>query len=563
MSRLQAALLCGFLLTVGGTARADVVTEWNSATLEAIRKDSSPPPIAAKSLAMVHIAMYDTAMAFRGTHYPFLASRTAPTGANLEAALTQAAYRVLIDLFPQQRADFDQRWRLSLQNVPQNAARDTSLQLGNDIAEAILKWRENDGSQKKVKFMGSREVGKWRPTPPDYLPALLPQWGDVETFGIDDASEYQPPGPPPLTSAEYTEDWKEVKDLGGKESTTRTADQTHIAQFWVGNPGTVTPPGQWNHIAQTISRNRNLSLEENARLFAMLNAALADAAICCWKTKYMCNFWRPVTAIREADTDNNPATEREPNWSSLIITPPFPSCTSGHSTFSGAASAMMAEFLGTDAVSFTAQSEDVGGTRSFTSLSQAAEEAGRSRIYGGIHYQFENEQALAIGRRISRDIARRHFRPASEEETTRWRAARPQINGAQASGTTAYSPAETGQRVTHYPSEATTTYAPGQATTAYSPSAAPTVTYYPSQSVTSYYAPAAVVSRPVAAYRPVTSYYPSAVTSFYRPRISYYGAYRATPQAVYRRRAVFYAPRTTYYAPATTYYTPSTVCVGP
>ncbi len=161
----------------------------------------------------------------------------------------------------------------------------------------------------------------------------------VAPFGIASASQFRPAFPPDLTSDEYASDFEEVRTLGALNSDIRSRDQTQIAYFWADGPGTVTPPGHWNRIAQSVARSTGLSLHENARLFALLNVALGDAAIVCWDMKFTCNLWRPITAIQEADTDGNDRTTRDPSWRPLLDTPPFPSCTSGHSTFSGAAAA--------------------------------------------------------------------------------------------------------------------------------------------------------------------------------------------------------------------------------
>jgi len=186
--------------------------------------------------------------------------------------------------------------------------------------------------------------------------------------------------------------------MGAATNSTRTADQTQIALFWADGAGTETPPGHWNSIAQDVAAAKGNTLEENARLFALLNLAMADAAICAWDAKYSFSFWRPVTAIRHADTDGNPATEPDPSWSSLIVTPPFPDYVSGHSTFSGAAATVLAIFYGTDNVSFTTGSDFLPGVhRSFNSFSAAAAEAAVSRLYGGIHFRSANEDGLHGG----------------------------------------------------------------------------------------------------------------------------------------------------------------------
>jgi membrane-associated phospholipid phosphatase len=212
---------------------------------------------------------------------------------------------------------------------------------------------------------------------------------------------FRPPGPPSLDSARYAAEFNEVKALGAAVGSTRTADQTLIALFWADGAGTETPPGHWNSIAQDVAAQFGNSLEQNARLFALLNIAMADAAICAWDAKYYFNFWRPVTAIRNADSDGNAETMSDAAWQSFIATPPFPDYVSGHSTFSAAAATVLARFYGSDDVTFSTGSDFLPNVvRQFTSFSAAAVEAGDSRVYGGIHFRSASEDGLAGGNKI-------------------------------------------------------------------------------------------------------------------------------------------------------------------
>jgi hypothetical protein len=329
-----------------------------------------------------------------------------------EAAAAQAAFRVLLDLYPAERATLQETLAETLARIPEGPSKAAGVRLGDTVAESVIVWRRNDGSQRSASHPASTEPGKWRPTPPGFKPALLPQWAGVTPFGIPSASQFRQPYPPDLRSAEYARHFQEVKDLGSATSTVRTREQTEIAHYWADGAGTVTPPGHWNRIAQGVARSSGLSLPENARLFALLNVTLADAAIVCWDMKFACNFWRPVTAIHEADRDGNDQTQPDRAWSPLLTTPPFPSCTSGHSTFSGAAAEALKLFFGRDDVRFTDVSES-GRSRTFVSFTQAANEAGRSRIYGGIHYEFDNTTGLESGRAVARSIFQNHAQPLS------------------------------------------------------------------------------------------------------------------------------------------------------
>jgi hypothetical protein len=320
-----------------------------------------------------------------------------------------------VELYPARVKEFDRALDASLEGVPAGQSRDRGVRLGQYAAEKLLAWRKDDGSRRRVAYTPGAEVGVWRPTPPGYKAALLPQWPGVRPFGVRDVTAFRPEAPPALTSAAYTRDFNEVKRLGSRDSTTRTAEQALIAWFWDDGAGTSTPPGHWNRIAQVVAVRQGNTLPENARLFALLNLALADAGIVCWDCKYRFRLWRPVTAVRQADRDGNPDTLADARWNPLLETPPFPSYTSGHSTFSGAAAAMLAHVFGTDAIPFTVGSEGLPGQeRSFASFSEAAREAGRSRIYGGIHYEFDNRVGLALGRAVADEIARTRLLPAAE-----------------------------------------------------------------------------------------------------------------------------------------------------
>jgi hypothetical protein len=318
------------------------------------------------------------------------------------AATAVAAHRALIELYPERVDDFDTALDDTLNGIPEGPAKSRGISLGQSVAERVLKWRAGDGKSSRSNYTPRNEQGLWRPTPPERREPLLPGWGSVSGFAVADVVKLRPPGPPALDSEEYTAAFKNVRDLGSTASTKRTREQTEIARFWADGDGTVTPPGHWNQIARSVAADRKLTLVESARLFAMLNVALADAAIVCWDCKFHFDLWRPVTAIREVD----------PTWTPLLPTPPFPSYTSGHSSFSGAAAAALMAFFATDDVKFSTTSDGLPGvTRSFDSFTAAAKEAGMSRIYGGIHWDFDNTDGLKCGREVGEYVAKNFFEP--------------------------------------------------------------------------------------------------------------------------------------------------------
>jgi membrane-associated phospholipid phosphatase len=272
----------------------------------------------------------------------------------------------------------------------------------------MLAWRADDGSNADPVYKVGTQPGQWRPTPPDYSIAWGPAWGQVTPFAVPSASAFQPPPPPALNSPEYTSAYNEVMSVGAANSTTRTADQTQVANFWAYDASVYGPPVVlYNEITQTIALQQHNSLEQNARLFALVDMALADAGISAWDAKYTYSFWRPVTAIQQGNSDGNPNTVGDPSWQPLgapgdgirpNFTPPFPAYISGHATFGGALFQTLTDFYGTDNVSFSLTSDELPGVvRHYTSFSQAAQENGQSRIYLGLHWQFDKTNGIAVG----------------------------------------------------------------------------------------------------------------------------------------------------------------------
>src|SRR6266542_6881 len=378
---------------IGTVAHADVVTEWNNAALDAIRAGHTPPPIASRSLSILHVSIYDAVNGIDRTHEPYLVQSEVPASASREAAASAAAHEALVNLFPAAASSFDTLYAAILATIPDGPHKVAGMVWGEFVANQILAARVNDGSDAIVPPPGGSGPGVWVPTPPAFLPYLLPQWGFVMPFAMSSSSQFRPPGPPSLDSQRYPADYNEVKELGAAVGSTRTEEQTQIGLFWADGLGTETPPGHWNSIAQTIADAQGNTLEENARLFALLNIAMADAAICAWDAKYTFHFWRPVTAIA--------LTEPELNWMSFIATPPFPDYVSGHITFSAAAATVLPLFYRTEDLPFTTGSDSLPNVlRSFATCLDAAEEAAVSRIYGGIHFRFASEDGLQAGTSI-------------------------------------------------------------------------------------------------------------------------------------------------------------------
>ena len=396
------AFVC-LILTLTPILRADEVLRWNNLLLDSVRAELTPPPIASRKMAITHIAIYDAVNSIVQNHEPYIFFTPAPIDLPLNAAIAQAAHDTLSALFP--LFNYDTELHATLDLIPDSPQKTAAMQLGREAALAILAHRAGDPSGTVAS--GSPPAlapGVWRPTPPANASYLLPGWAAMPPFAMLVPDQFRRPGPPRLQSGEYSKSFNRVKSIGHKLSTVRTADQTQIAFFWADGPGTATPPGHWNVIAQTVASQFELSSVENAHLFALLNITLADAAIVAWDMKFEYYFWRPITAIREANLDGNHKTQQESTWEPLINTPPFPGYVSGHSTFSGSAAALLKRYFGTDKVAFSTTTDSLplhGVYRSFPSFSAAADEAGQSRIYGGIHFDFDDKDGQQAGQHLA------------------------------------------------------------------------------------------------------------------------------------------------------------------
>jgi len=327
------------------------------------------------------------------------------------AAVATAAHDVLVALFPRQQATLDGKLATSLALIPDGLAKTGGIEVGAAAAETMLAARTNDGRFSPFTVTQGDEPGEWRSTAfVNGLPIVEPApWvGNVKPFLIPSAAALRSDGPNALTSAEYAEDFEEVKRLGSLTSTVRTPDQTDAALFWQANGAAL-----FNAIFRQLADTQDLDIAEAARMFAMTNMAGADGGIACWYDKYYWNFWRPITAIRQADTDGNAATEADPNWTPLFGTPPFPEHPSGHTCISGAVVETLQDFFGTDKVSFGTFSTFSGTPREFDRFSEAIKEIIDARVWAGIHFRTADTQGHVIGRKVAHWLDNHYFRPVA------------------------------------------------------------------------------------------------------------------------------------------------------
>lgn len=374
----------------------DPVLYWNSIVVSTV---PGGPPVQSRSAAIVNIAIFDAVNAALGKPNNGYSTGVAVTGGDTRAAASQAAHDVLVKLNPGGTATYDAALAASLSQVSNVAARTAGVATGAAYATAILATRGTDGAAGAgaVPYTAAPDPGVWRPTPPGNLPAALPGWGAVTPFVLDSGSQFRPGPPPALGSPEYAAAYNEVMALGSLTNSTRTADQTASAKFWANANGLT-----WLQIGVETAADNGLSTLANATLFALLTTSVGDAFIAGFDTKYTYDFWRPVTAIQNGNLDGNPLTIGDPNWTSLITAPNHPGYLSTHSIASGAGATILGTLLGQEGFCTTLGTGANALTQCFSSFAQAEQNAADSRLWGGIHFAFDNAAGLTAGESIAR-----------------------------------------------------------------------------------------------------------------------------------------------------------------
>jgi hypothetical protein len=428
-------LSLGLALLWAGPATADAVTDWNENAGRAARAACMSPtgnPVHESRLyAMMHVAIHDALNAIERRSRPYALDLRVDPGASGDAAVAAAARDVAVGVITQialppqciQAAidSIEADHAAALAAIQDGPAKTQGIEVGQAAAAAILTLRAADGSDTPLRdfaYPQGTEPGQYRFTP-GFSFVFAPGWANVTPFVLDHSSQFRPGPAYRVSTKKYTADFNEVKAFGGDGVTTpsaRTPEQTEIARFWVESS-----PLQWNRIARAVSESTGLDPWENARLFGLLNLALADGYIGSFEAKAHYKYWRPVTAIQLADTDGNPKTIADPAWTPLVPTPPIPDHDSAHSVEGGAAAEVFRQFFGTDQVSFSTCSltlpagsrcDDVAPVyRSYCSFSQAAEENGLSRILVGFHFRHAVDDGIQHGRRIGRRAVHRFLRP--------------------------------------------------------------------------------------------------------------------------------------------------------
>ena len=406
---LAAAVAVTLFLPVAiTTARADVVMDWNST---AAALPIAVPPVHARVLAAMHGAVHDAINAIEPKHEPYRFQVESPAGASKDAAVASAAHTVLVGLVPSQKAALDSALAKSLASVGDDRSKADGIAVGRSVAERMLAWRATDNFDAKAEDKPGTGAGEWQRTPPAFAPGALAQLGGVTPFTLKSVDQFTAKGRPALTSREFARDLDEIKRLGGRRSSERTADQTAVAIFWSGNE---IP--QLNAVARAASQARKLSMYDNARLFALANMAAADALIVSFKIKYQENAWRPITAIRAG----HGGVAADPNWEPLLVTPPHPDYPSAHCIAAGAVAQVMRDLLGTDEVSFSyVFPPGLGMVRSYTSLAQIEREMEDARVFAGIHFRTTDEHSTELGRKVGAHAVANHLRPSAALRASR------------------------------------------------------------------------------------------------------------------------------------------------
>jgi hypothetical protein len=457
---------------------ADAVLDWNAVLLQAnavdhglAQPDQPGPGRTARAFAIVHAAIYDAVNGIQRRFDPYLVAARAPHGADVRAAVAGAAYTTLVGLFPQQRHEFTLALADALGAIPNGKGETRGLAYGVFVGARHYLDRVNDGSGAAMTYTPTGEPGHHGEDPLHPGQSFLdPGWGDVRPFTMTDGSQFIAPPPPEMISPEYTAAYKQVYLLGAVDAETsdrdgdglldRSAEQTEIGIYWGydGSPGLGTPPRLYNQIARAVAERAGNSLVDNARLFALLNLAQADAGITSWDTKYEYDFWRPIMAIRNADADGNPDTLQDDAWMPLgaprsndsgpgkNFTPNFPAYTSGHATFGAASFGVLAGFFGSDHVPggpLTFVSDEWNGVtvdqnglpralspRTFTTFSQMTQENAISRIYLGIHWSFDATAGINHGSAVADWVVHKYLQPLGKHHKST-----PKAGGAELTAT--------------------------------------------------------------------------------------------------------------------------------
>ena len=393
------------LIPVQCLRAGNAVVYWDEEAIDASRLSRNPPPLAALHFATFHAAIFDAVNGLELKRHGWCTDEKAPVGADPDAAIAGAACTVLQALWGQSSnpRGIDAAYQRALAGIADGPAKIAGLAWGGRVAQAVLARRAASGYSKVLAGdFTSPEPGKWRETPPGFRPPVTPQMGMVIPFVMTTPDQFRAPPPKKLDSKEMADEIAYVARVGGRDGAERTEYETLSTPFWSDDLGTGTPAGHWNMVAQELAERFKLSEIETARLFALMDFAMADGGISCWETKFTYRTWRPETAIREIDAKTNPYAKANPDFIPNMVSPAHPDYTSGHSTFSGAATRLLALYFGRDDITFSVASDGLPGVvRTYHSFSEARREVGMSRVWAGIHLMSSNLEGQKAGIKIA------------------------------------------------------------------------------------------------------------------------------------------------------------------
>ncbi|HEY4908422.1 MAG TPA: vanadium-dependent haloperoxidase [Methylomirabilota bacterium] len=403
--RLPHLLAALVLAAAASHASADTVTEWNQTSIDVLKAGNIAGNPWSRCMAMVHVAIADAVNTIQGRYTRYAVSIPAASNASADAAAAAAARGILIQVYPGQKAKVEEAYAASLKQIPDGTAKAEGIAVGEQAAAVILADRANDATGVPDTYRPVTTPGVWVPT----ASPLFPEYARAKGWVITSADQFRPGPPPALTSALYARDYNETKEIGAAKSTKRTPQQTEAVRFWAQ---TNFGPS-WNQAAREISAAKRLGLADNARLLALLNMGIANVFIADWDAKFLYNFWRPVTAIRNGDLDGNDATEKDAGWTSLNPNPMHPEYPSAAGIVGGVGAGILESVFGKGPVTFTVSDlMDPRLTRQFTGIAQLAQEQAEVRIWGGIHFRNSLGVGDEMGRKIAAYLVANSMKPA-------------------------------------------------------------------------------------------------------------------------------------------------------
>jgi hypothetical protein len=410
-TRLFTLFVLGLSVLTPALARANVVDDWNAIAQQAIVVNAGRGGAAAVvDFAYVHIAIYDAVNAIDGRYSVFAVQPlSSPIGGSPEAAAATAAYLTLKWMFPTQQAYLDGVYANYMTGIPAGTPKTVGIQIGTEIGNGFTTLRTGDGRNASVPYVVGAGPGVYQLTP-GCAAVATPWLAQLKPFAIESPSQFRADGPPNLTSAQWADDMNETRLYGAHDASLRTVEETRTGQFYAENPGT-----QYGRNIRGIALAYQLSVPDSARFFAQLFVTAADSLITVFNSKYYYNFWRPITAIRAADTDDNPNTDPDPAWLPLVSTPCHPEYPAAHGGGTGGLAYAIEQFFGTKRVEFTLTSTSVPGFASyshhFTNTQDLVKEIIDARIFGGMHYRTSGVHGTVIGDKVAHYVAKHYFRP--------------------------------------------------------------------------------------------------------------------------------------------------------